>query len=34
MHQSFEIAKDDNAGFNIEVKSNFLLSGVIVALKN
>lgn len=34
MRQSFEIAKDDDAGLQIEIQSDFLLSGVIVALKN
>ncbi len=34
LRQSFEIAKDDDAGLNIEIKNDFLLSNVIVALKN
>lgn len=34
MKQGFEIAEDDNAGIQIDIRNDFLLTGINLALKN
>ncbi len=34
MRQGFEIAEDDDAGIQIDIRNDFLLTGINVALKN
>jgi hypothetical protein len=34
MREAFEIAEDDKAGVDIEIQSDFLLSGVNLAINN
>jgi len=34
MREAFEIAEDDKAGLVVEIQSDFLLSGINVAINN